>query len=145
MPDAVPYIWGDDGDHSPEDVPRGYHGADQSLAHANGGNAETGDSQKKDDGKLRYDLIPPEALEELARVYTIGAAKYADNGWLNEPMRWGRIFRALVGHAFKWWAGESHDQTDGQHHLSSVAWCAFSLMVYEKRGLGDDDRTPDKR
>jgi hypothetical protein len=102
---------------------------------------ETGDASKKDDGKLRYDLIPPEALEELARVYTIGAAKYADNGWLNEPMRWGRIFRALVSHAFKWWAGETYDQTDGQHHLSSVAWCAFSLMVYEKRHLGEDDRT----
>jgi hypothetical protein len=102
---------------------------------------ETGDSQKKDDGKLRYDLIPPEALEELARVYTIGAAKYADNGWLNEPMRWGRIYRAMIGHALKWWAGETYDQTDGQHHLSSVAWCAFSLMVYEKRHLGEDDRT----
>jgi hypothetical protein len=31
---------------------------------------------KYDQGKLRYDLIPPEALEELAAVYTMGAAKY---------------------------------------------------------------------
>jgi hypothetical protein len=127
-----------DNDHAPPDVDRGgFRVEGWSVESAQ----ETGDSQKKDNGKLRYDLIPPEALEELARVYTIGAAKYADNGWLNEPMRWGRIFRALVGHAFKWWGGETYDAQDGQHHLSSVAWCAFSLMVYEKRELGQDDRT----
>lgn len=95
---------------------------------------------RKDDlDKLRYDLIPPYALEELARVYTIGAKKYGDRNW-EKGMRWGRIFRALLSHAWKWFRGEKHDQEDGQHHLSSVAWCAFSLMEYERRGLGEDDR-----
>ena len=36
---------------------------------------------KNDGGKLRYDLIPPRALEALAYVYTIGAAKYSDRNW----------------------------------------------------------------
>jgi hypothetical protein len=33
---------------------------------------------KFDEGKLRFDLIPIYPLEELARVYTIGAKKYGD-------------------------------------------------------------------
>jgi hypothetical protein len=102
--------------------------------------ADTGDASKKDDGKLRYDLIPPHALELLAEVYTIGAAKYADNGWLTPPMRWGRIYRAMIGHAVEFWRGESRDEVDGQHHLASVAWCAFALMEYERLRIGEDDR-----
>lgn len=102
--------------------------------------AETGDEKKKDDGKPRFDLIPPEALEALAHLYRIGAEKYRPRGW-EEGMDWGRIYRAMIGHANKWWAGETYDQIDGQHHLSSVAWCAFALFTYEMvSARGKDDR-----
>jgi hypothetical protein len=95
---------------------------------------------KKDEGKLRYDLLPPEGMEELARVYTIGANKYADRNW-ELGIKWGRVFGAMCRHAFKWLAGESYDPVDGQHHLASVAWCAFALIAYEKRGMTQfDDR-----
>jgi hypothetical protein len=36
---------------------------------------------KNDNDKLRYDLIPPQALKALAEVLTFGANKYADNNW----------------------------------------------------------------
>jgi hypothetical protein len=95
---------------------------------------------KKDHGKLRYDLIPPEGMEELARVYTIGASKYADRNW-ELGIKWGRVFGALLRHAFAWARGESHDPVDGQHHLASVAWCALALITYEQRGMSEfDDR-----
>ena len=32
-------------------------------------------------GKLRYDLLPADALERLVGVYTIGAEKYDDRNW----------------------------------------------------------------
>jgi len=95
--------------------------------------------RKDDDGKLRYDLIPGYALEELANVYTIGAGKYADHNW-RKGMRWGRLFSAMCRHAWAWWTGERNDPQDGQHHLASVAWIAFTLMEYEKYKLGEDDR-----
>jgi hypothetical protein len=99
---------------------------------------------KFDDGKLRFDLIPAEELEELARVYTIGAKKYADRNWeLGLP--WGRVFSALMRHAWKWWRGETYDPVDGQHHLASVAWCALALMNYERRKAGTDDRPLEKK
>ena len=100
--------------------------------------------RKDDGGKLRYDLIPPEALEELARVYTIGAAKYADRNW-ELGLAWGRVFAAMMRHAWAWWRGETFDPVDGQYHLSSVAWCAFALLTYELRNVGTDDRGIDTK
>ena len=95
--------------------------------------------RKDDDGKLRYDLIPGYPLGQLAAVYTLGAGKYTDHNW-RKGMRWGRLFAAMCRHAWAWWCGERLDPQDGQHHLASVAWIAFTLMEYEKYKLGEDDR-----
>lgn len=94
---------------------------------------------KADDGKPRFDLIPPEAMIALADLYRIGAEKYADRNW-ERGMTWGRMFRAMMSHAWKWWMGEEHDPVDGQHHLTSVAWCAIALYTWHVRGVGSDDR-----
>ena len=95
---------------------------------------------KHDAGKLRFDLIPAGPLFELARVYTIGAAKYDDRNWEN-GLKWGRVFRALLSHAWQWWRGERMDTEDGQHHLASVAWCALALMEFEATHPELDDRS----
>ena len=100
---------------------------------------EHGDSAKLDAGKLRYDLIPVGPLRELARVYTIGAAKYAPRGW-ETGMDWSRIIAAMQRHVEAWRDGETLDPVDGQHHLSSVAWCAFALMEFERTHPDLDDR-----
>jgi hypothetical protein len=105
------------------------------------GSSNYGSGRKDDTGKLRYDLIPVHPLEELARVYTLGAAKYEDRNW-EKGLSWARVFAAMMRHAWAWWRGETYDPTDGQHHLSSVAWCAFALMDYQRRGTGVDDRAP---
>lgn len=94
---------------------------------------------KHDEGKLRWDLLPVRPLEEVVKVYTIGAKKYEDRNW-EKGLRWGRVFRALMSHAWKWWRGEKYDQEDGQHHLASVAWCALALMEYEETHPELDDR-----
>lgn len=101
-----------------------------------------GAGRKDDQDKLRFDLIPVGPLHKLAEVYTIGAKKYDDRNWEN-GLFWGRIYRALIGHALSWWGGEVLDQEDGQHHLASVAWCAFALMEYENTRPEFDDRSPD--
>lgn len=98
------------------------------------------DGTKFDQDKERFDLIPADALVELAAVYNIGAKKYGDRNWEN-GMKWGRVFAAMMRHAWKWWRGEDVDQEDGQHHLASVAWCALSLLAYVRRGVGEDDRS----
>jgi hypothetical protein len=97
--------------------------------------------RKDDSGKLRYDLIPPDALAALAYVYTIGAKKYDDHNWL-KGMKWSRVIAAMMRHMELWRQGEKDDKDDGQHHLASVAWCAFALLTYERNNLGEDDRHP---
>ena len=97
------------------------------------------EGRKDDSSKLRYDLIPPYALEALAHVYTIGATKYGDDNYLH-GMDWSRVGGALMRHYEAWREGEPEDQEDGQLHLASVAWCAFTLMVYDYYGIGNDDR-----
>lgn len=97
-------------------------------------------SGRKDDSqKLRYDLIPPGPLAGLADVYTRGAAKYGDWNW-REGFAWSRIYGALMRHLQAWWDGEVFDGDNGQHHLDSVAWCAFTLRELERLHPGLDDR-----
>lgn len=98
------------------------------------------EGRKDDTGKLRYDLIPPRPLDKLAEVYTIGAKKYADRNW-EKGISWGRIFAAMMRHAWAYWRGERTDPVDGQHHLASVAWCAFALMEFEDTHPELDDRS----
>ena len=55
----------------------------------------------------------------------------------------GRVFGALMRHAWAWWRGQDTDPEDGQHHLASVAWCALVLITYQQRRRGDLDGRPE--
>ena len=93
---------------------------------------------KYDTDKLRYDLLPPIPLEEVVNVYTPGAKKYSDRNW-EKGILYGRIFAAMMRHAWDWWRGEQRHER-GMHHLASVAWCALALMQYEITYPEMDDR-----
>ena len=92
-----------------------------------------------DAGKLRYDLIPADALEALAVVYTRGAAKYADRNW-EKGMSYSRCFGSLMRHIWAFWRGEQWDGETGCHHMAMAAWNCFALLAYSTRGVGTDDR-----
>ena len=94
---------------------------------------------KYDHGKLRYDLIPPEAMEALAYIYTIGADKYGDRNW-ERGISWGRIIGALLRHLYSWIRGDEIDEESGKSHLWHVLWNVAALVTYEKRNIGIDDR-----
>jgi hypothetical protein len=97
---------------------------------------------KFDDGKIRYDLIAPRSLDELAKVYTYGCKKYDDNNWRG-GFKWGRLFGAMMRHAWAWYRGETYDQESGLHHLAHAAWQCFALMEFEWNKRGEDDRHSD--
>ena len=94
---------------------------------------------KHDEGKPRFDLLPYDALTELVNTYTYGAKKYSDDNYL-KGMAWGRVFAAMMRHAWAFWRGENKDPESGLDHMAHVAWCAFTLMVYAKRNIGTDNR-----
>ena len=94
---------------------------------------------KYDEGKLRYDLIPADALAELAAACTMGAKKYEDNNW-RKGISWSRPFAALMRHAWSWFRGEDIDPESGLSHLAHASWNCFTLMNYTKTHPEFDNR-----
>ena len=82
---------------------------------------------KNDLGKLRYDLVPINALEELTKVLTFGAKKYADRNW-EKGFEWGVVYAALMRHITAWWRGEDIDPESGLSHLSH-AMCNIAFLI----------------
>lgn len=97
-------------------------------------------SGKYDTGKVRMDLVPPHALEELARIYTHGAIKYQANNYLDRPFEWSRVVGALMRHVEEWRKGSAIDRDSGLKHLAHAAWGCMTLLEYERLGIGKDDR-----
>ena len=94
---------------------------------------------KDDNTKTRYDLLPPELLEETAKVLTFGAQKYSVHNWA-QGASWSRYFSAMMRHMWAWWRGEDNDPETGFSHLAHAACCLSFLIAYQRRGLGEDDR-----
>ena len=86
---------------------------------------------KHDGDKLRYDLMPVEVEEEIVKVLTHGAKKYADNNWKYvEPFE-DRYYAALRRHIAAWRKGEQIDPESGLHHLAHAACCITFLLSRE--------------
>lgn len=94
------------------------------------------------EGKVRMDLIPPVALEEIAKVYTYGTKKYSDDNWW-KAFKWRKdTFGCIQRHLNKWLRGEQNDDESGLLHLAHAAWNCIALMEFERNGIGHDDRIP---
>lgn len=117
------------------------------IARVYGGQIDKGETRivdavtggEKGSKLARFDLIPPSALWALAEHYGRGAQKYADNNW-RRGYSWGLSYAALCRHLVAFWDGEDIDPETGSHHLTAVAWHAFTLFTFRVDGLGTDDR-----
>lgn len=96
---------------------------------------------KHDEGKPRYDLYPPEAMDGTVRVLTFGAKKYGDRNW-EKGLKYSRVFRALMGHLWAFWRMEENDAETGESHLHHAACCLAFLQTYHAQGRRElDDRS----
>ena len=104
---------------------------------------------KKDEGKTRWDLVPYEVVDAIARILTKGAIKYDARNW-EKGISYGRVYRAAMGHLVKFWNakligedGINHD--DGvETHLDHAICGLMFLSAYEKRDLKSFDDRPVK-
>jgi hypothetical protein len=92
-----------------------------------------------DAGKARVDLLPPEAMIEVARVLQFGGQKYGDRNWMG-GMSWSRLYGSTLRHLFRWWMGEDDDDESGISHLAHAACCIFFLLYYRQHKPQLDDR-----
>ena len=85
---------------------------------------------KHDKGKLRWDILPINATEEVVKVLNFGANKYGTRNWCNvEPVRW---FNGVMRHIAAYMKGEHLDPETGLPHLAHAA-CSL-LFILELTG-----------
>jgi len=86
-----------------------------------------------------YDLIPWDALEEVAKVYGWGATKYSDRNW-ERGFKWGLSYAAMIRHMAAFWRGEDYDPESGLRHVAHAVWHGLLLLAFAMRGIGTDSR-----
>ena len=74
------------------------------------------------------------ALEGVAKVGTMGAAKYSRGGWQQVPNGQQRYLDAAMRHLLKHGQGETHDAESGLTHLSHAAWNLLAVAELDARG-----------
>lgn len=89
---------------------------------------------KYDSGKSRMELLPLPTLENIAKVMTFGANKYADNGWKSLPNADERYLGALLRHLAAIQKGEVLDPESGLPHIDHVACNAMFLSYFNSLG-----------
>jgi len=87
------------------------------------------EGMKHDTGKLRWDLLPYDAVEKVVEIMTYGAKKYAPNNW--QMVKKERYFAAMMRHIVAEIGGEDCDQESGLLHLSHAA-CNILFLLWKK-------------
>ena len=78
-------------------------------------------SLKYDDGKILMSLVDPYFVEDIAKVLTFGANKYAPNSWQGLENGLTRYTDAMLRHLTAYQKGELIDPESGLTHLSHAA------------------------
>jgi len=89
------------------------------------------DGIKFDADKPRWDLVPWDEMEDVARVITFGAKKYGANDWKHVPQAQERYFSAALRHLVAWKCGEVLDPESGLPHLSHAVASLLILDNFE--------------
>lgn len=87
----------------------------------------TGAVRSNDANGVRYDLISPIGLRQLAETYAEGAKKYGDHNW-KKGLPIGDTLNHLIRHIELWRSGDRSEP-----HLAHAAWGLFTLMHFEER------------
>lgn len=92
---------------------------------------QTGAKRDTQQGKPRYDLIPPGPLKRVAELYARGAEKYDEHNW-TKGIPTSRFLASLMRHLEQYRNGERDED-----HLAAVVFNAFGLMTFEGTDLDD--------
>jgi hypothetical protein len=79
--------------------------------------------------KLRYDLIPPLANREYAKVWTQALGKYPEGNW-EKGMPWTEVIASAMRHLEAIRLGEDIDAESGLLHAAHLQCNAAMLTEY---------------
>lgn len=97
-----------------------------------------------DQEKIKFELLEPYAIQQVAKVFTFGAQKYAANNWIENPMNISRLLGSLHRHINAFEQGEDVDPETGLSHMAHAAWNALAVVSYMKYHPHKDDRVVPK-
>jgi hypothetical protein len=87
---------------------------------------------KYDNDKLRWDLLPIAEVEEVVKILTFGAKKYAPNNWQLVNNAKERYYAAIMRHMVAYRKGELIDPESGLPHLAHAMCNIMFLMWFDK-------------
>lgn len=97
---------------------------------------ESGALRDSQEGKPRFDLIPPLALKRIADLYARGAAIYGESNWAN-GIKYNRLYSSALRHLIQFGIGK-----DDEDHLSAVVFNLLAIIHFEEMGRNDLDDMP---
>jgi hypothetical protein len=98
-----------------------------------------GTGARYNDNKPDLSLIPFCTLEDEAKVWMYGKAKYAAWNW-TKGMDWSIPFACMMRHMAAWQRGEHLDAESGLPHLAHAMCNLRMLTLYSKIYVEGDDR-----
>ncbi|MES2348466.1 MAG: dATP/dGTP diphosphohydrolase domain-containing protein [Pseudomonadota bacterium] len=113
-----------------------------SLLPANVGDVNSqakGSGARYNAGKIDFSLIPLCTMEDEARVWAYGKAKYAAWNWA-KGMDWSVPFACMMRHMAAWQRGEENDPESGLPHLAHAMCNLRMLTLYAEKFPEGDDR-----
>lgn len=87
---------------------------------------------KYDEGKLRFDLLPKDAIVQVVECLTRGAAEYGERNW-EKGIPASRLEAALQRHLYRWSLRQDIDPKSKMSHLVHVATNAIMMLALETR------------
>lgn len=98
---------------------------------------------KNDSGKLRFDLLPADSIQEVVQVITYGETKYPSveiegkkvQNWKVLPDNENRLFAATMRHLWQHRSGELLDQETKLKHLAHAASSLMFLINIENEKI----------
>jgi hypothetical protein len=91
------------------------------------------DGVKYDSEKLRWSLLPLDAVEEVVKVLEYGAQKYAPDNWMKVPGARERYWDAAMRHLVAWKKDGCLDDETKLSHLAHATCCMLYLIWFEQQ------------
>lgn len=107
---------------------QGYQPIGPKLTQPPGNKQDCGEGKKYDQGKPQWNLLPWLAVEEVVKVLTFGAKKYAPDNWRRVADARNRYSAAALRHISAFMRGEEQDPETGLHHLAHATCCLLFLL-----------------
>ena len=92
---------------------------------------------KQDTGKLRYDLLPFDAVDEVVKILNYGIKKYPnpEENWRDnsKPEDIKRYKAAMLRHMSELQQGRTHDIESGLHHMAHIGCNSLFIIALLKQ------------